>query len=61
MVPPRATEYVKSFDLPDTEEFCIIACDIRGKSYQQVCTELHVSPETVKRNRQRAYEKILNG
>nr|UWF99137.1 MAG: Protein of unknown function (DUF2802) [Bacteriophage sp.] len=60
MAPKRALEFVQSFDLPEDEESCIILCDIRRKSYIQVSNALHVSPESVKRNRRRAFSKIVD-
>lgn len=61
MAPKKAIEYIESFDLPPDETACLIECDVRGKSYVQVCDLLHLSPEAVKRARRRAYNKIAGG
>lgn len=58
MAPARAIAYIMSFDLPPDESACLIECDVRGRSYVQVCERLHLSPEAVKRARRRAYGKI---
>lgn len=58
MAPRRAVAFVESFDLPADEAACLIECDIRRRSYAQVCDLLHLSPEAVKRARCRAYGKI---
>lgn len=61
MAPRRAVEYILSFELPQDEAACIIECDVRRKSYAQVCEALHLSPEAVNRCRRRAYQKIADG
>ena len=61
MAPKRAVAYILSFELPEDEAACIIECDVRGKSYAQVCEALHLSPEAVNRCRRRAYQKIADG
>ena len=61
MAPRRAVEYILSFELPQDEAACIIECDVRRKSYAQVCEALHLSPEAVSRCRRRAYKKIADG
>lgn len=61
MAPARAIAYIKSFDLPPDETACLIECDVRRRSYVQVCETLHLSPEAVKRARRRAYTKIADG
>lgn len=61
MAPKRAVAYVLSFELPADEAACIIECDVRRKSYTQVCETLHLSPEAVNRCRRRAYKKIADG
>lgn len=58
MSPKRAIGYIKSFELPEDEETVLIELDVRGKSCVQISQQLHVSPETVKRYRQKAYKKI---
>ena len=45
MAPKRAVAYILSFELPADEAACIIECDVRRKSYAQVCDALHLSPE----------------
>lgn len=61
MAPKRAVAYILSFELPADEAACIIECDVRRKSYAQVCEALHLSPEAVNRCRRRAYQKIADG
>nr|DAE35163.1 MAG TPA: ECF sigma factor [Caudoviricetes sp.] len=61
MAPRRAVEYILSFELPQDEAACIIECDVRRRSYAQVCEALHLSPEAVNRCRRRAYKKIADG
>nr|DAR54859.1 MAG TPA: ECF sigma factor [Caudoviricetes sp.] len=61
MAPRRAVEYILSFELPQDEAACLIECDVRRKSYAQVCEALHLSPEAVNRCRRRAYQKIADG
>lgn len=60
MSPKRAIEYIKSFELPQDEETALIECDVRRKSCIQAAETLHISPDTVKRYRQRAYRKIAS-
>lgn len=61
MAPARAIAYIQSFDLPADETACLVECDVRRRSYAQVCDDLHLSPEAVKRARRRAYTKIADG
>lgn len=61
MAPRRAVEYIRSFELPEEEEACLIQCDVRGRSYAQVCAQLHISPEAVKKRRRKAYAKLADG
>lgn len=61
MAPKRAVAYILSFELPADEAACIIECDVRRKSYAQVCEALHLSPEAVNRCRRRAYKKSQMG
>lgn len=61
MAPKRAVAYILSFELPQDEAACLFECDVRRKSYAQVCEELHLSPEAVNRCRRRAYQKIADG
>ena len=58
MAPKRAIAYILSFELPGDEAACIIECDVRGKSCVQVAFERHISTDTVKKYRRRAYNKI---
>jgi FixJ family two-component response regulator len=60
MAPTRATAYIKSFELPGEEEYCIIEIDVRKRTYQDVCFALNVSPETVKKRRKDGYKKIAD-
>lgn len=61
MAPKRAVAYILSFELPPDEAYCLIECDVRGKSRVEVAEMLHVSPEYVKTRRRRAYSKIADG
>lgn len=61
MAPKNAIAFVLSFDLPEDETTCLIECDVRRRSYAQVCAALHLSPEAVNRCRRRAYKKIVDG
>ena len=61
MAPKRAVAYILSFELPQDEAYCLIECDVRGKSRVEVAETLHVSPEYVKTRRRRAYSKIADG
>ena len=36
MAPQRAVSFIAGLELPEDEAFCIIECDVRGKSRQQV-------------------------
>lgn len=60
MAPKRAVEYIKAFELPEDEERYLIDCDVRGKSHVEVGMEYNVSPDWVKKKRQRAYLKIAD-
>ncbi len=60
MSPKRAIDYIQSFQLPPEEELFLIECDVRGLSYTQAAGEHHVTPEVIKRRRQRAYAKIAD-
>lgn len=59
MAPNRAVEFVRSFDLPE-EAQSIILCDVRQKSYVQASDILHLSPESIKRKRRKALDKIID-
>lgn len=58
MAPTRAAAYVKSFELPEDEEFCILNCDVRKKSCVQTAMMINLSPESVKKKRRAGYSKI---
>lgn len=58
MSPKRAIAYIQSFELPEEEELFLIECDVRGLSYTQASDKHHVTPEVIKRRRQKAYSKI---
>lgn len=60
MSPKRALKYIAAFDLPEDEANSIIECEVRGKSYVQVCEKLGMSRETLKKCRQRAFAKIAD-
>lgn len=60
MAPQRAVAYIAALELPSDEAFCIIECDVRKKSRQQVADCLYSSQEYVKRCRRRGYRKIAD-
>lgn len=60
MSPRRAVSYIQSFQLRQDEEAVLIECDVRGLSYVQAADKLHLTPEVIKRRRQRAYSKIAD-
>ena len=35
MAPKRAVAYILSFELPPDEAYCLIECDVRGKSHAE--------------------------
>lgn len=49
-----------SFDLPEEEAQSLILCDVRQKSYVQASDILHLSPESIKRKRRKALNKIID-
>ena len=61
MAPKRAEAYIRSFELPVDEEYCLMQIDVRRQSYTQVSGQMNVSPEYIKKCRRRAYSKILDG
>lgn len=61
MAPKRAEAYIRSFELPSDEEYCILQIDVRRQSYTQVSGQMNVSPEYIKKCRRRAYAKIADG
>lgn len=58
MSPRRAEAYIKAFQLREEEEKAILLGDVKGLSHIQIAVELHISPETVKRRKRSAYQKI---
>lgn len=58
MAPAVSIPYIQGFCLPTEEERVLIECDANGKSVEQVAQMLRMSPETVKRRRRRAFQKI---
>ena len=60
MSPRRAEAYIRSFRLPQEEELFVLECDVRGKTYVQAARDNAVTPESIKRLRQRAYRKIAD-
>lgn len=60
MSPRRAVEHIQSFRLRPDEESVLIECDVYGLSYIQAADKLHLTPEVIKRRRQRAYSKIAD-
>lgn len=61
MAPKRAIAWIQSFELLPEEAFCLRECDVRGKSCVEAAFSLHVSPETIKKYRRRAYGKMADG
>lgn len=61
MAPKRAEAYIRSFELPVDEEYCLMQIDVRRQSYTQVSGQMNVSPEYIKKCRRRVYSKILDG
>lgn len=61
MAPQRAIDYIAALDLPEDEAFCIIACDVKQQSRQQVANRLFASVEYVKKRRRNGYQKIRQG
>lgn len=55
MSPQRAIDYIAALELPGDEAFCIIACDVKQQSRQQVANRLFASVEYVKRCRRNGY------
>ena len=60
MAPKRATDYIKSFELPEEEELFLLECDVRRKSYVKAADDNHTTPEVVKRRKMSAYAHIAD-
>jgi hypothetical protein len=60
MAPHRAVSFIAGLGLPGDEAFFLIECDVKGKSYAQLCTQHYVTPEYINRRRRRAYGKIAD-
>ena len=60
MSPHRAIDYGAALELPGDEAFCIIACDVKQQSRQQVANRLFSSVEYVKKCRRNGYQKIAD-
>lgn len=60
MAPQRAVAYIAALELPSDEAFFLIECDVKGKSYAQLCAQNFVTPEYINRRRRRAYGKIAD-
>lgn len=60
MSPRRAEAYIKAFQLREEEENVLFLGDVKGLSHIQIAGELHISPETVKRRKRSAYQKIAD-
>lgn len=60
MAPQRAVSFIAELGLPSDEAFFLIECDVKGKSYAQLCTQHYVTPEFINRRRRRAYGKIAD-
>ena len=60
MSPNRAKEYIKSFNLPEDEENVLLLLDVRRLSCVAAGMDIGITPDTVKRYRQRAYAHIAD-
>lgn len=60
MAPNRAIEYIKSFNLPEEEECCLIECDVKRRYYSDLVTDKKkpFSPEVIKKRKKSAYAHI---
>jgi DNA-directed RNA polymerase specialized sigma24 family protein len=56
-----AIRYIKSFDLPPDEEYCLIECEVRKRSRLEVASALPSSVETVDHRRHSAFGKLAWG
>ena len=59
LTPGKSVPVIQSFGLTPEEEKYIIEGDVNRKSVVQIAMENNVSPETVKRRREKAYARIL--
>lgn len=60
MSPRRAKDFIESFGLQKEEQDILIACDVKGMSYQQVADKYHISHEAIKKRKQTAYSKMAD-
>lgn len=61
MTPPKAIAHIEAFGLLDDEAHCLVLCDAKRKSCQQVAEALNMSADNVHKLRHRAYCKMLDG
>lgn len=59
MSPVRATDFIKSFHLPEEEEKILIACDVQKKSYASQYLNGYTE-RVIKDSKRRAYTKIAD-
>lgn len=60
MAPTRAVSYIRAFELPEDEEICLVECDVKRLSAVQVAMRMGMTPDTVKKKRQRAFAHIAD-
>lgn len=62
MAPNRAIDYIKSFNLPAEEEYCLIECDVKRRCYAELVTDKDkpFSPEVIKKRKNSAYAHIAD-
>ena len=60
MAPSRSIPLIQSFALPEEEEYVLIQREAKGRSVIAIAMDLHTTPETVKRRRKSALQKIAN-
>ena len=59
MAPRRAIDYIHSFELPELEEYILIECDVRKRSYASLYSAGY-SEKVIKEAKRRAYSKIAD-
>lgn len=59
LTPGKSVPVIRSFCLTAEEEKYIIEADVERKSVVQIAMENNVSPEVVKRRREKAYARML--
>ena len=59
LTPGKSVPVIQSFGLTQDEEKYIIQADVERKSVVQIAMENNVSPEVVKRRREKAYARMI--